>query len=354
MAGDSKTEKATPKKRTDERKKGNLLTSKDIITIVTMMGTFYTLQYMFPSMIQNIEGFFARIFALASSKAEASSALVSDVGKDLIYTAGAVVLPIALVAMSLGIIASIIQTKPIIVWDALKPKFSGMNPLQGIKRLFSMKSAFDVIKNLLKVSILGSILYKFISGLVLTFSKTIQMELTASAVLLLSEIMGLVFQVSIAFLAIAVADYFFQWWEYERKMKMSKQDVKDEYKQMEGDPLVKAKIKEVQRRMAMSRMMQEVPNADVVIRNPTHFAVALRYDLEKDGAPILLAKGQDEQALRIIKIAEENNVVVIENVPLARAIYATTDVNREIPPEFYGTISEILVYVYKLKNKKLV
>ena len=140
---------------------------------------------------------------------------------------------------------------------------------------------------------------------------------------------------------------------YERQIKMSKQELKEEYKQMEGDPHIKGKIKEVQRKMAMSRMMQSVSKADVVIKNPTHFAVALKYDLEKDQAPILVAKGKDELALRIIKEAEINDVFVLENKPLARAIYATTDINREIPEEFYGTIAEILVYVYKIKNKNI-
>ena len=165
--------------------------------------------------------------------------------------------------------------------------------------------------------------------------------------------MKLVMKICLAFIAISVFDYFFQWWEFERQIKMSKQELKEEYKQMEGDPQIKGKIKEVQRRMAMSRMMQSVPQADVVIKNPTHFAVALKYDLQNNEAPVLVAKGQDQLALRIIKEAEAHDVFVLENKPLARAIYATTDINREIPSEFYGTIAEILVYVYKIKNKNL-
>lgn len=134
-------------------------------------------------------------------------------------------------------------------------------------------------------------------------------------------------------------------------MKMTKEEVKEEYKQLEGDPKVKGKIKETQRKMAMSRMMQAVPNADVVVKNPTHFAVALKYDLNKNSAPIIVAKGQDELALRIIQVAEENGVYVVENRPIARALYASVDVNQEIPADYYGAIAEILVYVYKLKKK---
>lgn len=179
------------------------------------------------------------------------------------------------------------------------------------------------------------------------------MDLVPATVFILNDCMKLVLRIGIAFIAISVLDYFYQWWEYERQLKMSKQEVKEEYKQMEGDPQIKGKIKENQRRMAMSRMMQAVPSADVIIKNPTHFAVALRYDTEKDAAPVVVAKGQDELALRIIKTAEDNHVHVIENKPLARALYATTELNREIPAEFYGTIAEILVYVYKLNNKKI-
>ena len=149
---------------------------------------------------------------------------------------------------------------------------------------------------------------------------------------------------------VAGADVFYQWWDYERQLRMSKQEIKEEYKQMEGDPQVKGKIKELQRRMAQSRMMQQVPQADVVIKNPTHFAVALRYRPDVDEAPVVLAKGQDHLALRIIKMAEEHQVTVMENVPLARALYASTELNRPIPPEFYNAVAEVLVYIYRMDS----
>ncbi|MCI8759415.1 MAG: EscU/YscU/HrcU family type III secretion system export apparatus switch protein, partial [Oscillospiraceae bacterium] len=143
----------------------------------------------------------------------------------------------------------------------------------------------------------------------------------------------------------------YQWWDYERQLRMSKQEIKEEYKQTEGDPQVKGKIKEIQRRRAQQRMMQQVPGADVVIRNPTHVAVALRYKPDKDQAPVVVAKGLDELALRIVKVAEENQVAVVENVPLARSLFAETDLDREIPPQFYGPVAEVLVYVLKLDQE---
>lgn len=159
-------------------------------------------------------------------------------------------------------------------------------------------------------------------------------------------------RIAVAYAVLAGADFLYQWWDYERQLRMSKQEIKEEFKQTEGDPQVKGKIKELQRKMAQSRMMQNVPQADVVIRNPTHFAVALRYKPEKDSAPVVVAKGQDSLALRIVKAAEEAKVAVVENVPLARALYASSEVGREIPPELYNAVAEVLVYLYRLNDKK--
>ena len=353
MSGDSKTEKATPKRRQDERKKGNVLVSKDVITIVSLLGCFFSLKLLFPQMINNLKLFMFKYFNYAANKSDISNDFFYDITKDLIAAFIIIGVPLIVISVVLSIVATIAQTKPLFVADSIKPKFSRINPLQGIKRLFALKSFFDVIKGVIKICILIVICYNFISDCLITVSKTLEMELIYACNNLVSLVMKLVMKIGLALIAISVLDYFFQWWEYERQIKMSKQELKEEYKQMEGDPHIKGKIKEVQRKMAMSRMMQSVSKADVVIKNPTHFAVALKYDLEKDQAPILVAKGKDELALRIIKEAEINDVFVLENKPLARAIYATTDINREIPEEFYGTIAEILVYVYKIKNKNI-
>ncbi|MGE4213263.1 MAG: flagellar biosynthesis protein FlhB [Anaerotignaceae bacterium] len=354
MAGsDSKTEKASPKRRKDERKKGNVLMSKDVIAIVSIIGMFFFLKVIFPFMIDTLKQVINTFFDLAAVETEMTEGMLKDVARELIFAFFKVCFPLLIAAGFLAAAATVAQTKPMFVTDSLKPKFNRLNPIEGFKRLFSAKSAFDVLKGILKITILLVILYKFVSNSILGLSRTLDMDLYSSIVILLDLIMSLVFKVALAFLVIAVFDFGFQWWEYERKIKMSKHEMKEEYKQMEGDPQIKGKIRNLQRKMAMARMMQEVPDADVVIKNPTHFAVALKYDSEKSSAPMLIAKGQDYMALRIIKMAEENDVVVIENKPLARAIYATTDLNREIPQEFYGTIAEILVYVYKLKQKML-
>ena len=199
------------------------------------------------------------------------------------------------------------------------------------------------------------IVYFSIKGMFHESAKYLYVDLKASASHLFSQGMGMIIKIGIAFIALAALDFMYQWWDYERGLRMSKQEIKEEYKQTEGDPQIKGKIKEMQRKRAQSRMMQQVPKADVVIRNPTHYAVALRYHPDEDAAPIVLAKGVDELALRIVRVAEEHHVPAIENVPLARALYADTELGQEIPPELYNPVAEVMVYIFRLnENHKLV
>ncbi len=353
MAADEKTEQATPKKRRDERKKGNIFLSKDVVVVASLLGTFFSLKLLFPGMYEAISTFLIRYMNYASTKTEVTAEFVSDMTIEMIVTFVRVCVPLLMIAVLLAIVATAAQTKLLFSTDALKPKFSRLSPLQGFKRLFSSKSLVEVLKGIIKISILIWIMYDFFIGQLINFERTLKLDLISSTAFVLDCVMKLVMKVSIAFVAISAFDYFYQWWDYEKQLKMSKQEVKEEYKQTEGNPQIKGKIKELQRRMAMSRMMQSVPTADVVLRNPSHFAVALKYDGEKDAAPIVVAKGQDEIAFKIIQIAEENGVQVVENKPVARALYAMTKVSGMIPEEFYGTVAEILVYVYKLEGKDL-
>lgn len=353
MAGDSKTEKATPKRRKDERKKGNVFTSKDITALISILGIFYSMKLLFPSMYKINKAFMFRYMGYAAVKTDISNSFLKEIAVTSLDAFIRSAIPIIMIAMLIGVTITLAQTRLLFSMDSLKPKFSRLNPLEGIKKLFSLRSAIEVIKGIIKISIILWVLYDFIRGRFISFSKTLNMGILDSTKFMLDSVLDMVFNISIAFAGIAAIDYFYQWWDYERQIKMSKHDLKEEYKQMEGNPQVKGKIKEIQRQRAMSRMMQAVPSADVVIKNPTHYAVALKYDIQKDSAPILVAKGQDEIALRIIKTAEENKVSVIENKPLARSIYASTEINGEIPEEHYGEIAEILVYIYKLNNKEI-
>ena len=352
MADSSKTEKATPKKRRDERKKGNVFFSNDAVSVAVLLASFFVLKLTATPMVEQIYRFLQYAMGLVAGAAHTGlqdnlSGLVLEMLKTFLFAAGPVLGTTAVVAVA----ATFFQTKLLVSGEALKPKFSRINPLQGIKRLFSLRSVIEALKGILKITVLLFLIYQFLVGIVDTFTKYLHTDLAVACAHLVDEGFQMVMQIAIAFVVLAGADVFYQWWDYERQLRMSKQEIKEEYKQMEGDPQVKGKIKEVQRRMAQSRMMQQVPKADVVIRNPTHFAVALRYHPETDGAPIVLAKGQDELAGRIVRKAEEHHIAIIENVPLARALYATAELNREIPPELYNAVAEVLVYLYRMDEK---
>lgn len=350
MAEDSgsKTEKATPKKRRDQRKEGNVFQSKDVVTVATMFGSFFILRMMFPFIYESLRAFMVYFIDISGTQ--------SDVDKSMAMlfatTAAKTMLPLLLATIVLAVIATGAQTRFLVTGKNLRPKFNRLSPLQGIKKIFSMQNAVELIKSILKVIILASVTYFMMKDDIAQAMRTMDMDLTVSAVYMLQLTMNLIIRISMVFLVIAGLDFMYQWWEYERKLKMTKQEVKEEYKQTEGNPQIKGRIRNIQQQRARARMMQAVPQADVVIRNPTHFAVALKYDIDHDSAPIVLAKGQDELALRIVHVAEENAVAVIENKPLARGLYSSTQLNQEIPPEYYGAVAEVLVYVYKM-NKKM-
>ena len=350
MAGDSKTEKATPKKRRDERKKGHVAVSKDVVMIASLLGIFLMLKLLFPLMYRTMRDYMIKYISLAPS-AETLSDYTKGIYFDSVMAIIKAAFPILLVSIGLAIVATGVQTGFIFTKSNMAPKFERLNPLQGIKNMLSVKSLVELIKNIIKIIILVAILYQIIKSDLRAVARTIDMNLNDSSVYVLNAVMEMIIKVSIVFLAVAGFDYFYQWWDFERQIKMSKQELKEEYKQTEGNPEIKGRIRNIQRERSRSRMMQAVPSADVIVRNPTHFAVALRYNIEKDNAPILVAKGQDELALRIVAIGEENGVYVLENKPLARGLYASTQLGAEIPQEYYGMIAEILVYVYRMNHK---
>ena len=354
MAEGSKTEKATPKKRRDERKKGNVFLSQDAVAVATLLGSFMTFWLMAGRLAEELTGFMGLCIEKCSSAAAIGTTLRELMMQGLLLM-GKTVLPITLATALCAIVATFAQTKLLVSGELLRPKFSRMNPLEGFKRLFSLKSVINALKGILKITILMIIIYLSLTGMFHESSKYLYSDIRAAGAHLFEEGMGMVVRIAIAFIVLAAADFLYQWWDYERQIRMSKQEIKEEYKQMEGDPQIKGKIKEMQRKRAQSRMMQQVPQADVVIRNPTHFAVALRYHPEEDAAPIVLAKGMDSLALRIVKVAEEHKIPAIENVPLARALYADAELDQEIPPELYNPVAEVLVYIFRLnENHKLV
>ena len=352
MADESKTEKPTPKRRNDERKKGHVPMSKDVVAVATLAGTLTMLKVMGGLVMEKAGEIFEACFNYIAGATPSMLPLIST---ELIYqcitTVGVVAVPFLLTTILLNIVATFWQSRLLVTTEPLKPKLSKLNPISGFKRLFSLKSLVELLKNLLKISILLFLIVNYFRSVMADFYRFLDMELSQSCSILFDHIFTLMLQVTVAFLVVAFFDYLYQRWQYERDLRMSKEEIKEEYKQTEGDPKVKGKIKEIQRKRAMQRMMQQVPGADVVIRNPTHVAVALRYKPDKDSAPVVVAMGADELALRIVAVAEENQVAVVENIPLARALYAAVVLDREIPPDFYGPVAEILVYVLKLDQQ---
>ena len=217
--------------------------------------------------------------------------------------------------------------------------------------MISLRSFIEILKNIIKITVIGVVVYNIIIKNLASIPRLMQFDILNAIKFVFDVIMSTVNSVIIYFAAIAVIDYIYQWWEYEKNIKMTKQEIKDEYKNVEGNPEIKGKIKERQRKMSTMRMMQRVPEADVIIRNPTHFAIAIKYDENSNRAPVVIAKGQDNIALKIIQKAVDYKIHIIENKPLARALYSKVELNHEIPFEYYEPIAEILAWVYKLKEK---
>ena len=348
--GQEKTEKATPKKRRDARKEGNVFQSKEICTVVILFGVFWMIRILLPFIYTQVRQYFNWIMDDVASAPE--SLLTYQLFLVTVFTALKCALPLLLTAFILGILSHGVQTRFNVAFKALRPKFSKLNPLKGIKKLFSLRNVMEVFKSLIKIGLLLILLYNILRADLAELGRMLGLPVMNSAVRTLNMVFDLVMKVCLAFTVVAFFDFLFQRWQHEKDMKMTKQEVKDEYKQTEGNPEIKGRIRRIQRQMAMSRMMQKVPEADVIIRNPTHFAVAIKYDPEKHAAPMVLAKGQDELALRIIRTGEQHGVYVIENRPLARALYASCELDREIPAEFYGAVAEVLVYIYRVSNRE--
>lgn len=345
-----KTEKATPKKREETKKKGQVAKSVEINTAVILLSMFLFLlfgrQFLFDQ-FEHVMKDYLQHYLLEDLSNQNASKLLSKIYMQILILIG----PFLGVAFIAAIVANISQVGFVFSTEAIAVKFDRLDPLQGFKRIYSLRAIVELVKSLLKITIVGAATFY-----VIWQSKQEILNLPFIGIREVAEtIYGLVVKSGLfasgSLLAVAVLDFFYQRFDFEKNIRMSKQDIKDEYKKSEGDPLIKSKIKQKQREIAMRRMMQEIPNADVIITNPTHYAIALKYDEEKRDAPFVVAKGVDFLALKIREIAKAHDIVTIENRPLARALYAQTDIGDEVPEEFFKAVAEILAYVYKLKRK---
>lgn len=346
-----KTEKATPKKRQDARKKGQVLKSQDVTAAVLLLLTFFFLLFFAPFMYDGVKGFLLQALNRNLLIETLNEDTVMDMYVESLKEMAIIVLPIMVVAMIAGIGANFFQFGLLFTTETLKIDLKKMDPIKGIKKIISVRAIVNLIKSLLKVTLIGTVTTVVI---LIYLEDVLSLALHSPAQILatvayLSAIMGIA--ASIMLVAIALFDYLYERFEYEKQLKMSKQDLKDEYKNSEGDPLIKSKIKQRQREMAMRRMMSEIPSADVVITNPTHYAIALKYDENEMDAPRVVAKGTDFVAQKIKMIAKENNVTMVENRPLARAMYDQVEIGQAVPEEFFKAVAEVLAYVYRIKRK---
>ncbi len=351
-----KTEEATSKKRTEARKEGQVAKSQEIGTAFLFLTSFFVLKMTAGYIAVNLQNIITDTFQLIK---DYDQFMVENPGDKLISQMFAlyavrvslIIGPLLLAIMAVGIVTNVMQVgwKP--TSKVLQPKFSKLNPLKGFKRMFSLMSVVELLKSLLKLGIIGAIVYSTLADEILIIPQTPFYSLTESIIYYANVAYDLGITVGFAYLGIAIFDYVFQKWKHNKDLKMSKQEVKDEYKQTEGNPEIKGKIRQKMREASMRRMMQDIPSADVIITNPTHFAVAIRYKHNQDIAPTVVAKGADHLAKRIREAAKENDIEIVENKPLARSLYASVEVGEQIPPELYQSVAEILAFVYKLKNK---
>ena len=349
FAGEEKTEEATPKKKSDARKKGQIARSKDVGIAITMIACTFVIMLMSSIVISNFRDVMV-YFLQSGMLQDVNETSLKAITITVLMKTAYCILPLVLPIMLAGIAASLMQTGFLVTGEPLKPSLGKLNPISGFKNMFSKKNFVELAKNLAVVSVIGFLGYQYIKD---NYDSILQMTnsyLPAIGPEVQKLVLGIFLQVSIVLVIIAAMDYFVQYKFYQKDLRMTKQEIKEEYKQMEGDPQIMGKIKQKQREMATRRMMQSVADATVVITNPTHLAIAIKYEDGEMEAPKVVAKGADLVALKIKEIAKENDVPIMENKPLARMLFEQVDIDREIPQDMYQAVAEILAMVFKLKK----
>ena len=350
FAEGDKTEEPTAKKRNDARKKGQVAKSQELNAAFVLLAGFLTLRVLWEYMYTNIADYTTYLFSHMGQSTSVEG--ITELFLGVMILLGKTALPVMIGIMIFGLGINIYQVGFMISTETLELKLGKLNPINGFGRIFSKRALVELFKSLFKILVIGFFLYLYLKDEIPYMPYFIYYDLTHSLTEIADKIFTMAFQVIAVIMVLAVADYAYQQWQTTQDLKMTKQEVKDEYKQTEGDPKIKGKIKQKQREMAMSRMMSEVPKADVIVTNPTHLAVALAYQTGMV-APVVLAKGQDLVAQRIKEVAKENRIPIVENKPLARALYEAVEVGGSVPHELYKAVAEVLAHVYKLKNKNV-
>ena len=349
FADGDKTEEPTAKKREDARKKGQVGKSQELNTAFVLLMGFFMLKILWDTIYLNIADYTKYILSHPTQTVDTETVIQLFLG--IVELLAKTSFPIMLAIMFIGLGINFFQVGLNFNTEAMEPKLDKLNPINGFGRIFSKRALVEMVKSIFKIIVIGAALYVVLVDHVLSSPQFIFFGLETSLGQIADIIFNMAFKICGLILVLGVLDLAYQKWQTTQDLKMTKQEVKDEFKQSEGDPQIKGKITQKQRQMAMARMMQEVPKADVIVTKPTHFAVALEYH-KGMVAPIVLAKGQDLVAQRIKEIAREAGVAIVENKPLARALFASTEIGDSVPQELYQAVAEVLAYVYRLKHRK--
>lgn len=351
--GGDKTEEPTAKKIDDSRKEGQVAKSKEISTAASLLAVFLCMKIFMGFLGERLTGVFFKFWNqldVYANSAFNSITVVQLLTEGLIYIL-ITCLPFFVIAFLVAFLSQAVQFKWMVTSKPLQPKLNKLNPISGFKRMFSKQALFELVLSIVKIVIIYAICHSVIKDNLTVLLTLYDLEIKDCLGILFDLVMDLGLKISLVYFILAFADLFFQKWKHKQELKMTKQEVKDEYKNQEGDPKVKSQQRQRMQQASRRRMMQSIPEADVVITNPTHFAVALKYDNTVNQAPIVVAKGADYLAFKIKEIAKENDVVIYEDKPLARMLYNNVDIGREIPVELYQAVAEVLAYVYGERNK---
>lgn len=353
--GGEKTEEPTAKKLNDARSEGQVAKSRELGNALGLIALFLVLKFFMRSFSDNFMGVFHSIYVKIPDIADmvGGSAAVMDFSgliRDVILRLLRILVPVFLIGFIVAFMTDLVQVKWKPTTKPLRPKFSKLNPISGFKRFFSKEKVVELIKAVAKILVIGYVAYSTLKEDAGLLFLLYGIPLLQSVMTMGNIAINLGLKISVIYLVIGFADLAYQKWKFHEDMKMTKQEVKDEWKNTEGDPQVKSKIRQKMREASMRRMMASVPEADVVITNPTHYAVALKYDTFVAAAPVVTAKGQDFLAKRIKDIAKENRVEIVENKPLARMLYHNVEIGEMIPPELYQAVAEVLAFVYNLRQ----
>ncbi|HEX2922766.1 MAG TPA: flagellar biosynthesis protein FlhB [Chloroflexota bacterium] len=349
MAGEDRSEAPTGKRRAEARRKGQVGRSAEITSVAVLFVSLYMLANRGPEILSLYKSIAREAFTQVAWRQDRPDALLSLTGTMLLSSA-AVIAPIVLMIMLTGVAVNLVQVGPGFSMEVVSPNLSKLNPIPGMQRLFSPKALVEVVKSIVKLGVTGFVAYQVIMANVPNLVALQAASPEGALIHLGGIIMEIGQKCGLALVIMAIADYIYQKRSFENSLKMTKQEVKEEAKAAEGNPQVKGKIKQLQRQYALRRMMQSVPQADVVVTNPTHYAVAIEYKSKRNQAPLVTAKGQNLVAQNIKRVAREHGVPVLENPPLARALYRSVEIGDAIPPAMYQAVAEVLAFIYRLKG----